>query len=118
MDNKERLNLLLTRLFTKNGQPLSEMPGEIADAIAAANLLAREWISVTERLPDGGKVDDIGNAERMVLVYSPNPPFDWGDTNFMVYNPGAFTMKQRPEAVDRITHWQPLPDAPKDNHDE
>ena len=42
MDNKERLNLLLTRLFTKNGQPLSEMPGEIADAIAAANLLAPE----------------------------------------------------------------------------
>ena len=58
----------------------------------------QEWISVDERLPEPGKD---------VMTY---------DGFFMgvdfIYNDGTWSKQQR-RIIRPITHWMPLPDAPK-----
>ena len=78
------------------------------EAIAAANLLAPEWISVTERLPD---------ENNACLIWGPMHGCD------IAFRVGQIWMLTRSGlSLTGVTFWtpipKPIPAAPKDNHDD
>lgn len=115
MDNKERLEKMVDEcwreIWTGGGPNAYErFRSGIYDRIAAANLLAPEWISVNERLPQ---------FYDSVLVYfcedwNVGKPWKIGWAFFN--SDGKFAYSDSIHST--VTHWQPLPAAPKDNHDE
>lgn len=61
-----------------------------------------EWIKCSERLPD----DSVP-----VIVYSP----EWSSKPFVGYRRfGHWQGDRILSAPDGVTHWQPLPDPPRD----
>jgi len=115
MDNKERLIELINDDL---GMPRAA--DRLAEKIAAANLLAPEWISVKERLPEKGQLilvtgheyDDPSKPRfQLVSRYDGNEFEQW--TPSQSNEDGGYW-----QGECYVTHWQPLPAAPKDNHDD
>jgi len=104
MDNKERLIEVLDSFF-HDEKPPREYLVTIADTIAAANLLAPEWISVTDRVPEKNVLSLVLDVLGQVHVDT-HPTGKIGGPRDGWWNIGS------------VTHWQPLPAAPKDNHDD
>ena len=89
--------------------PQEDVEDFVADAVLNAGYRKQEWISVEERLP---------TKQCEVLVYY---GFDRGDGDLgmmftAVLTYFAYDKKphfQHEETGLRVTHWMPLPDAPK-----
>lgn len=82
--------------------PWQSSPGKtyqdwIFDRIAAEGLIAPEWVSVEDRLPEIGQD---------VLIWC-----GWRMTG--IWNGKEWTDEQRVSPVFHVTHWQPLPPPPK-----
>jgi hypothetical protein len=60
-----------------------------------------EWISVKDRMP---------GVDVMILMFS----HPWVETGFLEEEDGGFIEKHSDDYVENVTHWMPLPDAPKD----
>ena len=68
-----------------------------------------EWVSVDDRLPDGGTngVHDCYN----VLVFAECPYYP-GTIKVATWMDGRFS--NYPAGATKITHWMPLPEPPND----
>lgn len=98
MNAKERLEKLI-EAWAKDAayHPTPSDLFQLADRIESAGLLAPEWVSVKERLPERGT---------FVLVCT-----DVG--RIMKDYRGITGWDTMPDYV--VTHWQPLPSAPKES---
>ncbi|MEI9629544.1 DUF551 domain-containing protein [Phytobacter diazotrophicus] len=65
--------------------------------IAAAPKISDGWIPVSERLPEVGST---------IMVHMDNPQYSATDYAIATYDKYGFSRA-------KVTHWQPLPDAPK-----
>lgn len=106
----------LPEKFSKNAELLDVLM-KAADAIeelqkqrdeweshaALAESFAQGWIPVTERLPENAGV-------YLCRIKSFNGDFRYTDT--MKYVDGLFY--EQGVATDRVTHWMPLPQPPKE----
>jgi len=122
MDNKERLEQVISEAerawfqtsFTEDSRSLHDY---LADAIAAANLLAPEWISVTERPPTIGPEKTDNGPHIHCWCFVPG----WG-CEHLAWNPYYQCWDDADEddhsrLDSRVTLYFILPAAPKDNHD-
>lgn len=66
-----------------------------------------DWISVKDRLPV---------AKEMVLTYE--SAFDSISMAFMLPDTGEFINVGDYYALDAVTHWMPLPEPPKETHND
>jgi hypothetical protein len=119
MDNKERLEQVIGNTLGNEG--FAGMPvtyRKVADAIAAANLLAPEWISVTERPPTIGPEKTDNGPHIHCWCFVPG----WG-CEHLAWNPYYQCWDDADEddhsrLDSRVTLYFVLPAAPKDNHDD
>jgi hypothetical protein len=80
---------------------------------------AQQWISVKDRLPEGcdpgGDCDYEIKDYPYVLAYSPTDGIHvaYYDTHRGVFETSATTSAYA-EELYKVTHWQPLPAAPKE----
>ena len=76
---------------------------EIANNLLDSGVTVQEWISVTERLPESGK--------ESVLI-----ALRWGEVGIGWCEDGRWSSEFVNEYEEgEVTHWMPLPDAPKEN---
>lgn len=92
----------------QNEQPL---PAVALEAKEGADLLKRQWIPVTERLPEY-------NARVLAIdVYNGNGDEDIGIWTREQYpdDPDGCWIDERGwwHAIDEVTHWMPLPEPPE-----
>jgi hypothetical protein len=119
MDNKERLAQMADQwigevILSVATHKKPATPAEFADRIAAANLLAPEWVNVKERLPEKG-------VEVLVEVNGHRGPAWRNNHNLVAYlTEGGAWIEERHgwNPLDVISWQEILPDAPKDNHNE
>lgn len=76
---------------------LGEARDEIERLLAAAPAVSDGWIPVSERLPEVGST---------IMVHMDNPQYSATDYAIATYDKYGFSRA-------KVTHWQPLPDAPK-----
>lgn len=69
-----------------------------------------EWISVKDRLPET-KVDSFGDTSDYVLAYRCHPV---GCVDIEYYDKGLNRWNGDNQYDGHITHWQPLPEPPKE----
>ena len=100
MDNtREKLIELLDALIRPGQQ---NTLGEIADYFIANGVTVQKWIPVSERLPE---------LYKSVLAYDEEDKtvIRWYDKNgFNIVDEYGYTYP-----VKTVTHWMPLPEAPK-----
>lgn len=74
---------------------------QIADYLIVHGVTVQEWISVKDRLPEEGEC---------VIVYDTREDYIgmWEFSGVAWYNDDY-----NPLGIDEVTHWMPLPDAPK-----
>ena len=107
MEVREKLAELLKSVlpnFRNNMAYWGEKPiYEFADCLLANGVTVQEWISVKDRLPEPWK---------QVLIYS---RYDFCESAFYIGVPGKWRVTWNHEMLDAdsVTHWLPLPDAPK-----
>ena len=76
---------------------------DIAEKLISNGVMVQEWISVTERLPESGK--------ESVLI-----ALRWGEVGIGWCEDGRWNSEFVNEYEEgEVTHWMPLPDAPKEN---
>lgn len=99
-DAIEELKKAVLRLEDESG---------LYDELPTFYIYPTKWISVTERLPEVGKKvlvlaygNDVFTARLTNRVENNNPVFECNKSFLEIAKPG------------RITHWMPLPEAPKD----
>lgn len=80
--------------------------GDLADYLIAHGVIVQEWIPVSERLPEeSGEYNVmIKGAERATSLWYSQLSNGW-------YN---FDDDDYKEPYDDVTHWMPLPEAPKE----
>ena len=61
-----------------------------------------EWIKITDRLPDSWGNYLVMADEMDVMTYYPDAPDTWSSWQARGHKSGG-----------DVTHWQPLPEAPK-----
>ena len=73
----------------------------VADYLIANNVTVQEWISVSEHPKESGEyiVTIKGEANATTLLYDDNVWFKEDDEGWRIFPP--------------VTHWMPLPSAPK-----
>lgn len=64
-----------------------------------------DWISVDDRLPEE-------SGEYLTLCKTPNGDFEVKLSTLFPYEGNWYWNDY---AIERVTHWQPLPDQPKEN---
>jgi hypothetical protein len=84
----------------------NEISEKVADQVIGANLLAPEWINIKGECAPGEEY-----FGKYILVWPPSPG-EGGEAQVRVMWP-----EDGRKARFR-THWQPMPDSPKDNHDD
>lgn len=97
---RDKLIALLDEVHHKPlGKEYLERLGTIADYLLANGVTLQQWIPVSERLPDANgvylSVDDMG-------IYS-----------FRVFDPSK-RMWKAIWTEEKVTHWMPLPEPPKE----
>lgn len=97
-DTREKLVELLTET---RGMGI----GFVIDNLIAHGVTVQEWIPVTERLPEAGKVLCITTKGHYKVM-------EWLATFNCWSDPGGidFTHFKR----EYVTHWMPLPEPPKE----
>lgn len=112
MDAKERLIALFV---SWNEKPVATIQEKV-EIIASEGLLAPEWVSVKERLPELGPRQITGVTYGDDVLFMEND----GDIHlgYLCENDDgrlAWFSKSNREIKrwDAITHWQPLPQPPK-----
>ena len=83
------------------GEISSHTAEDVADHLIANGVTVQEWISVKDRLPEVGK---------KVLVYCKENKNDYEIGAYSDTYRGFFV---RQTCYENITHWMPLPPAPK-----
>lgn len=100
-DMKEKLIEILTAYFGVDPAYYGIEARHLADNLIANGVTVQKWIPVTERLPEHGDVVLICTKDKDVQV------FQWD----AVYN--GWVGDRYNYSVKYVTHWMPLPDAPK-----
>lgn len=95
MNDKEKLRELIDRFDVKNS-PIYGFRHYLADHLLANGVVVREWIPVTERLPEKNTAviaaTDIGIVFQCLYAYDGWDLWEGNEVN--------------------ITHWMPLPAPP------
>ena len=108
MTDREKLIALLKGDLPYHSNEVSywgdEHIGALADHLLANNVVVREWIPVTERLPElHTKVMCCGvKGGRFIAELS-----EWG-------NGILYWTKRDGKGCPTVTHWMPLPEPPKE----
>ena len=104
LDKNSTLNLLV--------RAIEQSPTDTVDAIEVPT-----WIPVTERLPELRKDVLVYDGEESVgnIVFMRVWSLEQ-DTDFLGNTSGEYVWwdDERPYDLNAVTHWMPLPDAPKD----
>ena len=79
---------------------IDRVAGVIADNLLANGVTIQKWIPVTERLPE----------YRQTVVVCVHFPFDENARRAVA----PYTPEMQPTFWERVTHWMPLPEAPKE----
>lgn len=69
-------------------------------------MMSEEWISVEDRLPDIGDIVDVWTRDGRETNQSFN---GISDEDYAFYPTTGGTYLH----IDKVTHWQPLPEPPK-----
>ena len=115
MDDREKLAELLyeAMIFEGSGRDLCE---KIADHLIANGVTVQEWVSVTERLPQGA---DGKSLCENVIAYLNNGAVEaqvcsgWlnGDKWYLLV---GYEDYHTVWGLGAVTHWTPLPVPPKE----
>ena len=100
---KQRLLWLMAEGVLKSYKGFYSLT-EIADHLIASGVTIREWIPVTERLPEDGGMYLVFNPKRAVAkvatVRYSSQSIRWCGVEALSY-------------IEGITHWMPLPEPPE-----
>ena len=101
----------------------------VKDAFIAGYKAAQQWISVKDRLPNVEKTSrSLRRESSCVLIVSYDNVYvahlceDWSDRKHFIFeacncNCRVFDMEIDAWKLDQVTHWMPLPEAPKEESD-
>jgi hypothetical protein len=112
MTEREKLVELFRNAFAAYGDGITGCTREefFADFIAGYDVTVQEWIPVTERLPDE-------KGEYLVAFH----PCWWDDVREAKTVVGTDTFRGKTtwakKKFQRVTHWMPLPEPPKEDGD-
>ena len=103
-------------------QPGEKTLGDIADHLIANGVTVQKWIPVSERLPEAGievlamlQVNKFDGHDAHNVVTAVRLPFySWLVADYQEGIEAETTGTDCEECCYWITHWQPLPEPPKE----
>ena len=102
MTDREKLVELLTAYYGADPAYYDVDAPSIADHLLANGVVVREWIPVTERLPEVGRRVLVTDGKHVSFGYD------------LRGGEGNLWCAQFPCNDGEVTHWMPLPEPPAD----
>lgn len=111
MTDREKLVELISSVEYKSGWTIGERYYRdwivmVADQLIAKGVTVRRWISVKDRLPD--------NAEDVLCWYEDENNREWVTVGKCFDGGWDLDIDCLGERCLTVTHWQPLPEPPKE----
>lgn len=115
MDDREKMIELFNeanREFDVVGDPVKPFAHALADYLIANGATMQRWIPVTERLPELTPCNAGTAYSEAVLIWTSGKKAMVGVWDGVDFNcPAGFW----DAAGERVTHWMPLPEPPKED---